>query len=95
VGEVAGKGAAKHISGRAEERKIPVAIKSGRNVRYVVPQVIRKEDFDERITLYFRVKEVEENVKLALLADGKKIYERKQKIVKPPEMIRLSFLSKF
>ena len=54
-----------------------------------------EERIDERIVLYFRAKEVEKEVSIAILADGKEIYAKKYRIVKPPEMIRLSFLSKF
>ena len=95
VGEVAGKAAAKYISKKIEKRKAPITVKSGRNVQYVVPHIIRRERIDERIVLYFRAKEVEKDVSIAILADGKEIYAKKYKIVKPPEMIRLSFLSKF
>jgi phosphate uptake regulator len=70
-------------------------VKGGRNVRYVVPQIIRNEDFDKRITFYLRVKEVEEDVKVVLLSGEKSLYKRRERVVKPPEMVRLTLLSKF
>jgi NADPH-dependent 2,4-dienoyl-CoA reductase/sulfur reductase-like enzyme len=93
AGETAGKGAA--ISGGIKKREVPIIVKGGRNVRYVVPQIIRNEDFDKRITFYLRVKEVEEDVKVVLLSGEKSLYKRRERVVKPPEMVRLTLLSKF
>ncbi len=95
AGETAGKGAAEHISDKIKKRKVPVIVKGGRNIRYVVPQIIRNEDFDKRITFYLRVNDVEEDVKLVLLSGEKLLYKRKENVVKPPEMVRLTLLSKF
>jgi Thioredoxin reductase len=89
VAEVAGRGAAEYIDGKLKKRRSPIKVKAGRNVKYVVPQIIHGEKFDEDIRFYLRVKEIEKSVKTVVLADGERIFEKKIKIVKPPEMVKL------
>lgn len=85
--ERAGKSAADYVLGRKEMRA-PVKIQSGRNVRYVVPHLIRGKG-DESITLYLRVKEIEKEVRIVISAEGKILSEKKERIVKPPEMVKV------
>jgi thioredoxin reductase len=89
VAEKAGKGAADYIKGKLRRRKIPINLRIGRNINYVVPQIIHAEKFDEGIKFYFRVKEKEKNVKIVVSAEGERIFEKKERIVRPPEMVRL------
>ena len=85
--EVAGRGAARFVlEGRS--RKAPVTVSPGRNVRFVVPQVIH--DFDGEIDFYFRVEQPERSVRYSVLADGERLSSRKAKMVRPPEMIKSS-----
>jgi len=88
--EVSGKGAAEYIAGKLKERKIPINVKNGRNVRYIVPQIIHGEKFDEDIKFYLRVKEIEKNTRIVVSSNEKKIFEKKERIVRPPEMIKLN-----
>jgi len=88
--EVSGKGAAEYITGKLKERKIPINVKNGRNVRYIVPQIIHAEKFDEDIKFYLRVKEIEKNTRIVVSSNEKKIFEKKERIVRPPEMIKLN-----
>ncbi|MBU7013232.1 MAG: FAD-dependent oxidoreductase [Theionarchaea archaeon] len=86
--EVAGKGAAACVKGTVERRDTVVSVKKGRNVSYVVPQIIRghpKED----IVFYLRVKEIEKNVKVIISSQGEVVKEKKERIVKPPEMVKV------
>lgn len=85
--ERAGKSAADYVLGKKEIRA-PVKIQSGRNVRYVVPHLIRGK-VDESITLYLRVKEIEKEVRIVISAEGKILSEKKERIVKPPEMVKV------
>lgn len=85
--ERAGKSAADYVLGKKEIRA-PVKIQSGRNVRYVVPHLIRGKG-DESITLYLRVKEIEKEVRIVISAEGKILSEKKERIVKPPEMVKV------
>lgn len=85
--DTAGKGAAAHVLGKRKKKESPVLVKSGRNVAYVVPQFIcRKES---TVTLYLRVKEVEKNVHVVVSSHGDTIFEKKERIVRPPEMVKL------
>ncbi len=68
---------------------------AGDNVRYVVPQFFSGSDADsadsgrENITFYFRVKKEARNVTVIMSAGGKSIFERKEAVVKPPEMVKM------
>lgn len=86
--EVAGKGAAAYVKGTLERRDTVISVKRGRNVNYVVPQIIRgytKED----IVFYLRVKEIEKDVKIVTSSEGKIIREKRERVVKPPEMVKV------
>jgi NADPH-dependent 2,4-dienoyl-CoA reductase/sulfur reductase-like enzyme len=89
-GEVAGKAAARKIAGELKERENPIKVETGENVTYVVPQVIKKKDFDQNVKLSFRVKLVQRDGLVKVLSDGKQVYSRKERAVKPPEMLSVS-----
>lgn len=57
---------------------------SGKNVGYVLPQIIRKSD--EKIKLYFRTKSVIKNPIITVTCEGKEILTKKKLIVVPGEM---------
>jgi len=84
---IAGREAAKYANGRKIKRR-KIKVKAGENVRYVVPQIINGRDIEE-ITFYFRVKKEMKNVVTRLLVDGEVRKEKRELIVKPPEMVRL------
>jgi len=88
--KVTGKGAAEYITGKVNRRKIPITVKNGRNVSYVVPQIVRGEKFGESIKLYLRVKETERNVRVIASSGEEKIFAKKERAVRPPEMIKLN-----
>jgi len=83
--QVAGRGAAEHV---LEGRRggAPVEVVPGRNVRYVVPQVVYDPGRD--IDFYFRVQHPERGVRVSVAADGEAVYGKKHKMVRPPEMIK-------
>ena len=83
--EHAGKCAAEYIAkGCGSSEKIPV--KGVNGVRYVVPQIINKDDDFEPISLKMRVGNVFKNVEVAVMLDGEKIASKKKQIVTPGEM---------
>jgi len=84
---IAGREAAKYANGRKIKRR-KIKVKAGENVRYVVPQIINGRDMEE-ITFYFRVKKEMKNVVTRLIVDGEVRKEKRELIVKPPEMVRL------
>ena len=79
--EIAGASAARFA--RKEEReKEKKILKPGRNIRYIVPQSISAQ---HDVTLYARVKDMEENVTLKV----GKIFSESLRVVKPGEMLKI------
>lgn len=86
--ETAGKGAVSHIKGNQEKRKTPVTVKNGRNVSYVVPQMLSRKP-SKPVIFYLRVKEIEKDVRIIVSSKGRSIFEKRERIVRPPEMIKI------
>jgi NADPH-dependent 2,4-dienoyl-CoA reductase/sulfur reductase-like enzyme len=79
--EIAGTSAARFAK-KAEMEKEKKILKPGRNIRYVVPQTISAQ---HDLTLYARVKDMEENVTLKV-GD---IFSKSLRVVKPGEMLKI------
>ncbi len=56
---------------------------------YVVPQSIDLNSIDKDITIYFRSKDVIEDVKVEFYLDNKVVFMKKYNIIKPPEMEKI------
>jgi len=82
--EIAGGSAVRFARGGGveEERKI---LKPGRNIRYVVPQSITTR---HDVTLYARVREMEEDVRVRV-GD---IFSKYFRVVKPGEMLKIDLM---
>ena len=80
-GEIAGKNAALYSLGKLAFPKRVIKLKRGRNIRSLVPQLIFAQ---KNVTLFIRVKNPEEKVKLLL---GEGIFQQKKLVVKPNQMI--------
>lgn len=79
--EIAGACAARYAK-QEQMEKADIIVKTGRNIRYVVPQTINTR---HDVTLYARVKDMEENV---LLKVGD-IFLKPLRVVKPGEMLKI------
>jgi NADPH-dependent 2,4-dienoyl-CoA reductase/sulfur reductase-like enzyme len=79
--EIAGTSAVRFAK-KEEMGKEKKIVKPGRNIRYVVPQTISAQ---QDVTLYARVKDMEENVSLKV-GD---IFSKSLKVVKPGEMLKI------
>jgi hypothetical protein len=66
---------------------------SGKNVKYVVPQKIKYTDF-ENITLYLRVEKEQRDVDITIKDFNNNIYIKKERIVKPAEMLKINLSKK-
>ena len=87
--EIAGKSAAEYIKNQAEE-KINVNIKTDGKIRYTVPQRITEKN---DVTIYFRVSNVFNNVKICV-SDGENIvFSKKKAKVTPGEMEKITLKS--
>jgi pyruvate/2-oxoglutarate dehydrogenase complex dihydrolipoamide dehydrogenase (E3) component len=80
--EIAGAWAAKFAQKGRLEKERKIILKPGENIRYVVPQAISTQN---DVTLYARVKDMEENVQLKV-GD---ILVQSLRVVKPGEMLRM------
>jgi NADPH-dependent 2,4-dienoyl-CoA reductase/sulfur reductase-like enzyme len=80
--EIAGAWAAKFAQKRRLEKERKIILNPGKNIRYVVPQAINTQN---DVTLYARVKDMEENVTLKV-GD---IFSESLRVVKPGEMLKI------
>lgn len=87
TGEIAGRGAAKYLKGTLNLEEKYKSIIPGENVNFVVPQIIRKENLEEKLPIYFRVKQIQKKVKVVGEVDGDICLNKNHVIVLPPEMI--------
>ena len=85
----AGKSAAKFVlEGRADSDKI-IETEAQSGIGYIVPQKVRIGAVDEKLALFMRVRNVYNNKKISVKADGKEIYSVKKKHLAPGEMERI------
>jgi NADPH-dependent 2,4-dienoyl-CoA reductase/sulfur reductase-like enzyme len=82
--EAAGRGAAEYVLGKKKIRT-PIRVSSGRNVKFVIPQLVR--NLGRGVDFYFRVERPERAVRAMVFAGGEQVYSRKARMVRPPEMI--------
>lgn len=82
-GEEAGRNAARRALGTLPDLKRQIYIKPGRNLRYVVPQIISGE---KPLTLYARVWKPAFNVRI-MVGENIAIHKR---VVKPPELVTIN-----
>lgn len=64
-----------------------VQTRPGKGVRYIVPQVIRPANMDQKQTLFFRVTDVFKDKELALYGDDKLLRRIKKRHMAPGEMV--------
>ena len=86
-GEVAGSSAANYAMGKAITKKPRISLRAGKNIRYIVPQIITA---GQEVTLSMRVKEPAEKVQLKV-GD---ILTKGLRAVKPSEMVKVTISSK-
>ncbi|MDD5923751.1 MAG: NAD(P)/FAD-dependent oxidoreductase [Clostridia bacterium] len=80
--EIAGRASAEYIL-QGNEKNIDILVKTDGRVRYCVPQrITRKDD----TTLFFRVSNIYENVRIYVSHNGKEILSKKKIKVAPGEM---------
>lgn len=85
--ETAGRAAADYVLRGERGKEEPLRVLPGRNVKFVVPQLLRGHD--REVYFYFRVGQPERAVRARLSVDGVPVVVRKARMVRPPEMVRL------
>lgn len=87
TGEIAGRGAAKYLRNELSTKKEYIEFEAGENVSFVVPQKVNKENLDETLSIYFRVKQKKDNVLVTAVTNEETIHQKRHRVVLPPEMI--------
>ncbi len=82
--ETAGRAAAEYVL-EGRRREAAVRVVPGRNVKFVVPQLVG--NLDRGADFYFRVEHPERAVRAKVLAGGEEVFSHKAKMVRPPEMV--------
>lgn len=87
-GELSGKSAALYVKNSRGSKLIHID-KQCKDFLYVVPQYINSVSENKEVTLYFRSREVVNNVEVQVLHAENMLFKRKYKSLKPPEMERI------
>ncbi len=82
----AGKNAARYVKNELEEDTYVLETKRGEGITYIVPHKVRVENIEKTLDLFMRVKDVYQNTKLVVKADGEVIREIKKRYLAPGEM---------
>ncbi|MHA1379818.1 MAG: NAD(P)/FAD-dependent oxidoreductase [Candidatus Helarchaeota archaeon] len=85
----AGKHASDYIKQKKLEKKDLIKTIPGRNIGYIVPQLVNRESLQEQLIFFMRVKEPENNVELLIKSNSKILKKLKKKFVRPSEMIEV------
>lgn len=89
-GEFSGTAAARYALGQGEEKTLKeIEIQADGSLLYIVPQRLAVKEMSEKIVFYFRSREVLKAGTLVFSAEGRELYRKKYKNLKPPEMERL------
>jgi len=82
--EAAGRGAAEYVL-EGRKREAVMRVSPGRNVKFVVPQLVGR--LDRGVNFFFRVEHPEKAVRAKVLTGGEEVYSHKVRMVRPPEMV--------
>jgi NADPH-dependent 2,4-dienoyl-CoA reductase/sulfur reductase-like enzyme len=86
--QIAGRAAAVHALSKEKEEQIKaVSVIAGDNVRYIMPHKISDiNNLKDDLTVYFRVQQPADKVKISVKGDDNVLYEKKTIKVRPGEM---------
>jgi len=84
-GEIAGRSAARYMS--MERRLVNVSI--SKDFLYCTPQCLDYDIMRNETVMYFRTREVREDVVVKILIDGQEIFSQQYPMLRPPEMERI------
>ena len=85
----AGQYAARYVQGRLPKEEKKIRCETGENVRYICPQSLSASGENEKVSLYFRVREPEFGVKIVAHSGAKLLASKKRQRVNPGEMEHL------
>lgn len=88
-GELSGTAAAEYAEKMGSTKRIEVSLNTDASLQYLVPQKLALSEGLDKVIFYFRSREVLKQGTLVFLVDGKEVFHRKYRNLKPPEMERL------
>ena len=90
-GEIAGREAAsyKKKAGRNAESRNKILIQTDDSLQYLVPQMLVPDSGLEHVVLYFRSSHVVPEGTLSLVVDGRTLFTKHYRNLRPPEMKRV------
>lgn len=88
-GETAGTSAAAYVKEKAPRNLIPLRADQ-RDFLYAVPQHFDTVSANRKVVLYFRSREIEQNVRIQVKGNGIVLYDQKYRSLHPPEMDRIA-----
>jgi len=87
-GEIAGDSAAQYVRENLSRELVDIQI-DNQDFLYVVPQHININTSNKKVILYFRSREVRENMRVTIRSGDNILFSRKYVILRPPEMERV------
>jgi len=87
-GERAGRNAARYAAGEPIGSESPVAVRAGKGIRYVLPQLIPCSS--DGLDLSLRVDRPARGVRIAVRADSRTVHDVSRTRVHPAEMVRIA-----
>ena len=88
-GELSGTAAAEYAEKMGSTKRREVSLNTDASLQYLVPQKLALSEGLDKVIFYFRSREVLKQGTLVFLVDGKEVFHRKYRNLKPPEMERL------
>lgn len=82
----AGENASKYVQGMDADTKQSIPIKTGKGIRYTIPNTIQVTRMADLQVVRFRVDNVYKNCSICVSADGQELMRIKKQIVAPGEM---------
>jgi len=86
----AGRNAARFVKDKISDYGPVIKTEPGKGIRYIVPQVIRKENIEHSIDLFMRVDRIYKNEKLVVRLGETVIKKIKKAYMRPGEMERIN-----
>ncbi len=86
----AGRNAARFVEDKISTYGPVINTKPGKGIRYIVPQIIRKENIEHSIDLFMRVNRIFKNERLVVRVGETVIKKIKKSYMRPGEMERIS-----
>jgi pyruvate/2-oxoglutarate dehydrogenase complex dihydrolipoamide dehydrogenase (E3) component len=91
----AGVAAANYVLGNLKSESETFETVAQDGIGYIVPQIVRTENIEDKLTLLYRVRKVFHDVHVKVYADGEEIASFKKRHLAPGEMERINLRSDF